>query len=483
MSRLRRLVELLAVLALLALLVGQLRSFGITEDPDPDGYVSYARHLQETWSLPPGHRRLPGYPLFLATVDDLGPGTLHEDATYAQGGLYLLWVVVLWLGVRRLLGAVVALVFLAICAGPSLPARLGVTLLSDAPAAILATLAAWMLWRAVSHSWRWIAPLAVLGAAAYAVHPTSRAALTLLVVGLAAAYVLRRERVPVVRLVACLVAFWASTAAVEAVADSGSARYNADALQAGSLLCLPAVADTEADRRIEGAKAALAARLGHPVEDANPQAYPETTAVLRLYPNVVLRPLWYGRLMAHPLRPVGCALRQATLRWHILAKQYAPFWSERRLVTPAYLPATGSPRSVLFRATGVDLWEMPDAASWDHLRWPLIREVGRVLACLVPLVVGAVVLVRRLGTPALAVVLAGLLWCAALGLTHVLDARYLVVFAPGIALAQAVGIVAAVRMAGRGVSRGPGVRGRTPRQSGERPPAFRCNRATEPARR
>lgn len=487
-------LEIVAVLLLGGVLLAQLLSYPITEDPDPDGYVSYARHLRETWSLPVGHIRLPGYPAFLAAADALGPGTLHEDATRAQIGLYAAWVGVLWWLVRRRLGPATALVLLAILAAPNLLTRLAATLLSDALASVLVALCAWALWRMVERGpvlprlgWvpllirldylrlrparyhpgsvslparhlavpprsitsvaSWLLLFAVLAPLAFAVHPTSRVVLVLLIVALAVALVLHRARVPVARLVAALVVLWGATVAVEAWAGEGSQRYNTSALMHPGLLCLPPIADTEADRRIEAGKAALAARLGYPARDATPQVYPEISREIRSIPNAILHPLWLDRLRADPLSQVACALRQARWRWHIAAKQYAPFWSERRLVTVAYLPATGSPREALFRATGVELLAAPDAASWGELARPLAVELGRILAFLVPLLVGAVALVRRFGAPATAVIAAGVLWCGALGLTHVLDARYLSAFAVPIALAQAVGIVAAVRWA------------------------------------
>ena len=115
---------------LAVLLVMQLLAYPVTEDPDPDGYVTYARHLQSTWSLL-DHRRLPGYPFFLAVVDSIGPSMMHVDVYWGQVGLYLLWVAALWFWIRRLVGPLVALVFLALLAAPSFYTHSATVMLAD----------------------------------------------------------------------------------------------------------------------------------------------------------------------------------------------------------------------------------------------------------------------------------------------------------------------------------------------------------------
>lgn len=49
--------EVLLVSGLMLLVVRQLLFFPVTEDPDPDGYVSYARQLQHFGQLPDLHQR------------------------------------------------------------------------------------------------------------------------------------------------------------------------------------------------------------------------------------------------------------------------------------------------------------------------------------------------------------------------------------------------------------------------------------------
>ena len=51
------LVEVALAVGLLALVVGQMLGYPATDDSDPDGYLTYARHLLETGTLLPESRR------------------------------------------------------------------------------------------------------------------------------------------------------------------------------------------------------------------------------------------------------------------------------------------------------------------------------------------------------------------------------------------------------------------------------------------
>ena len=64
----RPLAIALSVLGLFTLFRHQYFGYSDYLDPDPDGYVSYGKHLKENWSLLKDHVRLPGYPVFLALI-------------------------------------------------------------------------------------------------------------------------------------------------------------------------------------------------------------------------------------------------------------------------------------------------------------------------------------------------------------------------------------------------------------------------------
>jgi hypothetical protein len=468
--------EIAVGLLLASLLAMQLLELPVTDDPDPDGYVTYARHLKETWTLM-DMVRLPGYPFFLAVVDSIGPSTLHVDAYWAQFGLYLAWVALLWLGIRRLMGPPVALAFLALLALPAFYTRYAVNMVADFLASTSFTLTTLVLLRFATAPARGIplgrlALLAVLFGLTFVVHPSTRMMLALFMVCLALAAVLTRgrfgrpsdPRLPLrqilTRLAIAMVALGLSTGAVASVADRGNSHYNEAWFASWMVVCLPPVADTEDDRRIEAMKAAAAARLGFPVAEAPPIYYPElydlyagkfpfsgeqykTIASLDggPFPNERYRPLWQGRMLAQPLEVLRCGARQMLWRYDIFAKQYAPFTSERRLVTLTYLPNTGSPRSILFRTYGIEVLDVPDSATWAELSGPLLREVARVVSLMVVAGAGIVVVFRRFGAPVPAVLLTMAGWYFFIGLTLPLEPRYFLVFAPAIYMTQAAGLV------------------------------------------
>ena len=142
------------------------------------------------------------------------------------------------------------------------------------------------------------------------------------------------------------------------------------------------------------------------------------------------------RVMAHPLGLPGCGVQQTLWRYHNFVKQYAPFTSETRLYTLSYPPDDGSPRSTLFRTYGIELTGVPETATWDELWWPAVGEVARIVCFLVTVGIGAARLVRRFRAPALAVLLAIVILLGIVGITLVLDPRYVLAFSPAIYLAE-----------------------------------------------
>jgi len=57
----------------------QLLSYPVTDDSDPDGYVTYANHLATTGMLLPDSSRLPGYPGFLALLSKVSSRPLVRN--------------------------------------------------------------------------------------------------------------------------------------------------------------------------------------------------------------------------------------------------------------------------------------------------------------------------------------------------------------------------------------------------------------------
>ena len=485
--------EIVGGAVLAALLVMQLVTYPITEDPDPDGYVTYANHLKSAWTLL-DFRRLPGYPFFLAVVDSIGPSTMHVDVYWTQIGVFVLWVAALWFWIRRLAGPLVALVFLALLAAPSYYTKSATVMLGDLLGSIGFGLSALVLLSFVradsrrSAVWR-LALLVPLFGATYLVHPTAAPILALLTVCLGLAVVVYRGRLdrldgsvrpirPVLsRLTIALVALVAVAGIASAVADRGSGRFNTAQFATRVLSCLPPASDTEDDRRIEAMKAEASKILGYPVAHGPPlypidpfydlyignvpgldiPGRPEVLARYRTladldggqFPDARFVPLWRGRILAHPLELLRCNLLQALWRYHVVVKQYAPFTSEGRLTLYTYLPETDSFRSRLYRATGIELLDVAESAGRSQMVGPLLREIARIASFVVLIVAGARWLLRRFPVTALAVIATIAVWTVFLITVHVLDARYYAFFAPAIYLAEAAGLVALARGAAR----------------------------------
>ena len=93
----------------------KLASLEITHDPDPEGFVTYARHIQQTGTLME-HRRPPGYPFLLAWVDRFGPGTMHEDALQFHRAVIFICILGMVMWVQRNFGHLVAILFFSMFA-------------------------------------------------------------------------------------------------------------------------------------------------------------------------------------------------------------------------------------------------------------------------------------------------------------------------------------------------------------------------------
>lgn len=110
--------HVLAFAAVIALLAWQFQLLEVTSDPDPDGYVTYAHHIQEHWWLM-AHRRPPGYPLILALADLLTPASMHVDAFHVHLATIALLVLTSMLLINRLFGLAVAFVYGVLIAAPT----------------------------------------------------------------------------------------------------------------------------------------------------------------------------------------------------------------------------------------------------------------------------------------------------------------------------------------------------------------------------
>jgi hypothetical protein len=474
--------EALLIMFLFSMLFAQLASNPLTTDPDPDGYFSYARYLEQHWRLPEHHVRMPGYPLFLAIVDVIGAGDLPHDAFIAQAAASFALVVGLWWFVRRSFGPVVALAFLLLYAMPNYSVFLSTVGLADFlfQALWLAFLVAGLNFIfAARHAALKFFALVFITFLAYAVHPgTLYLGLFLALSSVCAIWLSTRFRNPVQRctnsraaLTKCALVFLCviTVAKVSDVFfDRGKTEYLMGWLGWRLVVYLPPSSNTELDRRIEHIKQRVTARLGYPVQYESPITHPEfldlydvstpkghlSLAEVERDPSlrqdirfyhwslpVGWHELAMGRLINRPLVYAASVIN--VLRWHqhIIVKQFFPFCSEKRLVTTQYLPLIDSPASKLFRLTGIELREQLHAPARKILA-PAILAAIQILTFYGLTIFGAVLLARRYALFVMAIAGCLCMWICFICLSNPPEPRYINIFAPMLVMAHAAALVA-----------------------------------------
>lgn len=445
----RRIVaEVILAGILLAFAVGQMASFPLTKDPDPDGYVSYAKHLQAHWALPTVHHRLPGYPTFLALVDLIGPGDMHSDAYWAQLFISAVLLIIMAAVVRHHFGPAVALVFLALFAAPNFFLRYSVVMLADFLTQIfwlvyLAGLAFYLKRSVRVLDWRAATLLGVTTFLIFVTHPGSRYLILILLLSLGlVAFLFRGAGFPRDRLLAfdrrfvgklsvALVVLVAVTVAADHVYDRGSGAFYRRAVGWRVLMCLPPVRESPVDRRIEEVKDRASARLGYRIEDETPVWQTEFEEVGIGLGD--LQKAWMERLRAHPFTFLGCVFDEIRFRARIIVDQFFPFKSERRMLTNARRPST-------YRSAGLDGTAPPGPLS-GRSRLPGVDRLVTVAVFYGLTGLGIWLLFRRFREVPLALALTALLWVGIVALTVPLEPRLLNLFAPFLYLVHAVAVV------------------------------------------
>lgn len=459
------LVEVGLAVGLLALLVGQLLGYPATDDPDPDGYVSYARHILDHGTLLPGARRLPGYPTFVAAAWAALGRSAQQSVYWVQLGLATLFVVGLWLWLRPRIGRLAALLLLGILAAPAYFTRMAVVTLPDALFSMLwlpVTLAScwWVLADRPRGAWLPLVPIGFGVLLLQAIRPNAVPIAILLVVALGVAYVGERAlgRPYDAPRLAGPRSFWAKLAALLAVAlvvfvvadrllDTGARAYNADVVAYRVVVYVPPASDAPEEQRIEAAKERFGAIEGQPIEDARFLTYP----TFRFYEEIDRRDVaavWLARLLAHPGTYLVSVGRDLLLGHYLLARRVVPFFTDLErvpLFIQYYPPNDGSPAARLFRSTGIVVLERPPFPTHFPLAVELLTALTRLVAVWGLLLLGAWTLARRYRpyVVAFGVLLGlGVLLTAA---TNTVDPRYLLPFAIPVYATQAVGLAALAR--------------------------------------
>lgn len=460
-SRAARPIEAVVVALLTALLLAQLLAYPATGDPDPDGYVSYARGLLDTGRLPPSGR-LPGYPLVLALLLQTAGDPLAEAVYRAQLTAYVAFALGLWAFTRVRFGRLPALGLLGILAAPSYVARMAVIMLPDVPYSILmapylVAVGWWALADRPVGGWRWLPILAAAAFALQTIRATTFALLGLFAVTLVVGWAIGQRFGGGDRLAACRVVL-ARAGAVLAVAlvvalvsdrflDTGARRQNAEILAYRVISRLPAATDSEAERRVEAARRRFPIEEGEEIEDARFGTYANLNLMAAVHPADA-EAVWRDRLAAHPLRYLASIVDEVRLGHHLLARVALPYFYdvERYSLFLARYPRNdGSPEGRLFRATGLIVADgRPPAGRFpfEVATATVVLELGLIWGLLWLGIAGAW---SRYGALASSLVLLLGAFVVAVATTNTVDPRYLLPFAPLVHLGQALGAAAIAR--------------------------------------
>jgi hypothetical protein len=459
-------VESVLVTLLAVLLVLQILDYPVTDDPDPDGYVSYATYLTTTGRLQPDSRRLPGYPTFLALVSEVSSRPLARSVYWVQAGLYVAAVVAAWLVVRRRFGPLTALLALGIVAAPCYVTRMSVVMLPDVPYTILwlpifLAMGFWVVSDQPPGGWVTLIPLGLGLLVLQAIRPTTTPLALLFVPALIVAILLARGsestygirfswgRGAAIRRAGGLLGVVLLVAVIsDRLLDTGARAYNLDVLAYRVAILLPPAAKTPgayspADVRIEAAKQRFLEIEGQPIEQARFLTYPKFVFYDEIKREDVLA-VWQGRLQAHPLLYVGSILDNLRLTHYLIARRLVPFFLDLdhlSLFVEYFPPDDGSPAASLFRRTGLLVLEQQPFPANYPLEVETAWAVLRLVAVWGLTGLGVWQLGRRLPELTIALATLGVLFVVTTAATNTADIRYVLPFVPLVYLAEAIGLV------------------------------------------
>jgi hypothetical protein len=219
--------------------------------------------------------------------------------------------------------------------------------------------------------------------------------------------------------------------AILTICGSGALTFYRNAMHARIATYLSPVADTDADRIVERAKAEISAREGQRMEDEN---FTNTLAVVQ----PAIEEVWWPRLTGRPLEYLGVVLDELRRKHYLVGTSFVPFAAD---TTPSMSRIPRKDASVVsrvYRTTGFYLPGLGEGlqASAGALAEGLFRTAllwGTLLA-------GLAALHRRspFVTLTLLFALGGYILALASGIF--IDGRYLLPFAPLIYAAQASGL-------------------------------------------
>lgn len=465
-------------IALMVVLLLNALAVGVTTDPDPDGYVTYARHLQQNWTLLEW-RRLPGYPALMALADSWLPWSIHVDMFYVHAALTVLIAATTTALVACGFGPLVGAIYLSILSINSFFVKSGMVMLADLPHVVVLWLAAAAAVVAV-RAQRLAAAFgymvfAVLIAAAIALHPSTHLRVHGFVVAAGLAILVRRvldgarprlartlgrlallSVLTVILHTAVLRTLQVNTPQTDMTFDialQSSDNLNRWWVSYRMLLCLPPPrAATAFDLEIETIKQRIGARNGYATSRTTPPG-PEEDFIEYFRTHAVPLDVWRDRAMDRPMALATCALDEMLVKYHTLMRGLTPFappgpW--KPWVTLRYPPDTGSARDRLFWTTGLNLLEhLPADAPAEQVRARAWFEAALITTVAVLTLFGLALLEHHVRTAGLTLFIGSIGWFLFLSIALPIETRYFMPQLPALYLAQALALAWLVQSAGR----------------------------------
>lgn len=449
----------LAVLAVLYLL--QMLAYSPTQDPDPDGYVTYANHLRENGNFI-DYKRLPGYPYFILAVDVLSPAPIATDVYFVQIGLSLAMFIGLALLIARHFGRGPALLTAAIFAIKSLFAFISTIMLADFLSVLFAQLILFM-GILVFRSTHWRIGLALLGffvavSVGIAVHTSLIWIALSVLIGLGLVWIADRvlpwkfasvsfRKYGIYRTAGLAITAIGSYLVVLAILvpphpgkkPEFQRFYDGYAAYYMTMCLAPQGEPIDAD--IEASRAQIEAALGYPPERSRHphMVVPVWVSLLEKHPEL-FPDFWRERAMQNPISFLGCAYNEVHSRYHDMIENFYPFASERVLVNTFRPKFNAQLANKMYWITGIYVPDMDDSKGLVANSAAFGVELLRVLGFLAALVGGAFLFARKFPELSGALFLGMFGWMAAVSMMLVLDARYLITFAPFIYFCEALAI-------------------------------------------
>lgn len=459
-------------------------------DPDPDGYISYAAHINTHGELPQNHRRPPGFPLVVWAVDKLGPGDAVQNIRLFNLLLASLLLVSTSFFVYKYFGPLAMILYGAIFGINSYFLIVATTGLADVFHCVLVYLllivALWLVSSATPRRHYWYLAFAVLTAYAAVVHPSSilRALIfftCLLAVSLILQYT-NRARPPAKsphryhreRTLALLILITIVIGGFYSRLNRNNSDFYGEWFAYRMLLCLPPpMQATPPDWHVEEAKDIQSQQQGYRVELVTPPARSEILlqATKNLPPNV-----WRDRLREHPQALIQCVAFELRSKYHTFVKNITPlspygngvglftidvnkenpslfanlfYWlsyDDKSLITFSYPPDHATPRDTLFWKTGINLFTHTAVnAPESEVTQRFFVELGRITVVVGVTLMGMYLFAMRFRIVGTALPVSMLLYALAMSISLPVETRYFLPYLPYIYLCQAMAILHILR--------------------------------------